>query len=87
MTRTALILGASGKIGTHAARALEAHGWAIRRYNRKTDDMVQVAQGCDVIVNGLNPPNYHNWDQLIPTITKQVIAAAKVKNVRIPQPK
>ena len=77
MPKTALILGASGKIGTHSARAFENRGWTIRRFDRKTDDMVQAAQGCDVIVNGLNPPNYHNWAKLIPAITAKVIAAAK----------
>lgn len=39
--------------------------------------MTAQAQGVDVIVNGLNPPNYHNWAKLIPEITADVIAAAK----------
>jgi nucleoside-diphosphate-sugar epimerase len=75
MTKTALILGPSGKIGSHAIRAFEARGWTIRRYTRGTD-MTAAAQGVDVIVNGLNPPNYHDWANQIPAITKQVIAAA-----------
>ena len=70
MTQTVLILGASGKIGTHAARAFARKGWEVRRFNRETDDMTEVAQGCDVIVNGLNPPNYHDWAGLIPLITR-----------------
>ena len=83
MTKTALILGASGKAGMHAARALESAGWTIRRYNRKTDNMVQAAQGADIIVNGLNPPNYHNWAEIIPAITAQVIAAAKASGATV----
>lgn len=77
MTRTALILGASGKIGRHAARAFDEAGWTVRRYDRKKADMVAQARGADVIVNGLNPPMYHDWQNLIPAITKEVIAAAQ----------
>ena len=76
MTGTVLILGASGKIGQHAATAFSNAGWAVRKFNRKTDNMSKSAMGADVIVNGLNPPNYHNWAEIIPAITKQVIAAA-----------
>ncbi|MDQ2090022.1 epimerase [Marimonas arenosa] len=83
MSKTALILGASGKIGTHAARAFAARGWTIRRFNRATDDMTRAAQGCDLIVNGLNPPNYHNWVELIPAITAQVIAAAQASGATV----
>lgn len=77
MTQTVLILGASGKIGTHAARAFAAKGWQVRLFDRKTDDMTEAARGADVIVNGMNPPNYHNWAEIIPEITRQVIAAAR----------
>ena len=83
MAKTALILGASGKIGTHAARALETRGWAIRRFDRKTGDMTHAAQGCALIVNGLNPPNYHDWAGIIPAITAQVIAAARASGASV----
>lgn len=76
MTQTVLILGASGRIGRHSAKAFKAAGWHVRRFDRKRDDMTAAAEGADVIVNGLNPPNYHDWDTLIPAITEQVIAAA-----------
>ena len=82
MSPTVLILGLSGKIGTHAARAFAARGWTIRRYKRGTD-MTAAAMGADVIVNGLNPPNYHNWAELIPAITRQVIAAAKASGATV----
>lgn len=77
MTRRVLILGTSGKIGRHSAKAFEAAGWEVRSFNRSIDNMVQAAQGCDVIVNGLNPQNYHNWETIIPQITLQVIEAAQ----------
>jgi len=77
MTETVLILGASGKIGRHSVPAFEDAGWRVRRFDRKKDDMARVAEGCAVIVNGLNPPNYHNWAETIPRITEQVIDAAR----------
>lgn len=83
MTQTVLILGASGKIGTHAARAFAANGWQVRRFDRQKDDMTEAARGCDVIVNGMNPPNYHNWAEIIPDITRQVIAAAKASGATV----
>ena len=83
MPKTVLILGPSGKIGTHAARAFQAAGWTVRAYNRKTENMDIAAKGVDVIVNGLNPANYHNWSELIPKITAQVISAAKVSGATV----
>jgi nucleoside-diphosphate-sugar epimerase len=74
MTNTILILGANGLIGGQAAKAFATAGWQVRKYQRGTD-MNAAAQGVDVIFNGLNPPNYHAWDSIIPAITAQVIAA------------
>lgn len=80
--RTALILGASGKIGSAAATAFAAAGWTIRRYVRGSD-MTAAARGADVIVNGLNPPNYHDWARILPAITDQVITAARASGATI----
>jgi nucleoside-diphosphate-sugar epimerase len=80
---TVLILGGNGKIGHHSAKAFAAAGWTVHHYNRKTDDMTKAAIGADVIVNGLNPPAYHDWENLIPAITKQVIAAAKASGATV----
>ena len=74
MTKTVLICGASGLFGFQAARAFAAAGWTVRTYQRGTD-MAAAAMGASVIVNALNPPNYHAWGRLIPEITAQVIAA------------
>ena len=82
MTKTILIAGANGKIGRHAATAFAAAGWTVRSYQRGTD-MTAAAQGADIILNGLNPPNYHNWAGLIPQITKQVIAAAQATGATV----
>ena len=82
MGGTVLILGGSGKIGRHAARAFAEAGWEVRRWTRGTD-MVEAARGADVIVNGLNPPNYHNWADLIPKITAEVIAAARASGATV----
>ncbi|ROU02782.1 epimerase [Histidinibacterium lentulum] len=71
-----LILGSSGKFGAHCASVFGAAGWTVARYRRGTD-MTAAARGADVILNGLNPPDYHAWDRLVPEITEQVIAAAK----------
>lgn len=83
MKQTVLILGGNGKIGTHAAPEFEKAGWDVRHYDRKSDDMTKAAMGVDVIVNGLNPPNYKNWAVNIPNITKQVIAAAKASGATV----
>ena len=83
MSQTALILGASGIFGHNAAQAFEAAGWTVRRFDRKSGDMIRDAQGVDVIVNAMNPPNYHAWDRLIPKITSQVLAAAKASGATV----
>lgn len=82
MKREVLVLGASGNFGSRAAEAFETAGWAVRRYRRGTD-MAAAAQGAGLIVNGLNPPNYHAWDRLIPEITAQVLAAARTSGATV----
>ncbi|HQU69250.1 MAG TPA: epimerase [Albidovulum sp.] len=76
MTRSVLVLGAGGNFGARAAEAFSTAGWQVRRYARGTD-MAVAARGADLIVNALNPPNYHNWATLIPEITESVLAAAR----------
>lgn len=83
MQQTVLILGASGKIGSHAAEAFWNAGWKVRLFNRKTDNMTQAAMGANVIVNGMNPAGYKGWATAIPAITAQVIAAAKASGATV----
>ncbi|HHL22818.1 MAG TPA: epimerase [Aliiroseovarius sp.] len=85
MAGKVLILGASGKLGGAAAQAFEAAGWEVARYRRGTD-MSAAAMGADVIVNGLNPPNYHAWERTIPEITQTVIEAGRASGALIVVP-
>lgn len=82
MAQTALVLGSSGGFGGQVAKALQGAGWTVRRYQRGTD-MTAAAKGAQLIVNGLNPPAYHNWDQLIPEITAQALAAGKASGATL----
>ncbi len=82
MTKTALILGATGKFGRACSSDFKADGWSVRHFDRKSD-MTKAAIGADVIVNGLNPPNYHNWAKFIPEITANVIQAAKASGATV----
>lgn len=82
MTRTALVLGASGGFGGQVAKALQTAGWTVRRYARGTN-MTAAARGASLIVNGLNPPAYHDWDRLIPEITTSVLAAGRASGATL----
>ena len=82
MIGKALVLGASGAFGSEMARTLAQAGWQVTRYQRGCN-MTRAATGMDVIVNGLNPPNYHNWKQHIPQITDQVLAAARASGATV----
>lgn len=81
MGKIVLVLGGSGLFGSHAVKAFAVAGWQVRKYQRGTD-MNAAAKGVDLIVNGLNPPMYHDWDRIIPAITGQAIAAAEVSGAR-----
>lgn len=83
MTKTILILGASGLFGAQCSKTFNAAGWTVRHFDRKTENMTEAAKGADIILNGLNPPNYHNWAKIIPEITRDVIAAAKASGATV----
>lgn len=82
MERVALVLGASGGFGAAMAQELDRRGWTIRRFQRGTD-MAAAAQDASLIVNGLNPPKYHDWAGQIPQITGKVLAAAKASGAPV----
>lgn len=84
--RSALILGASGQFGRAAARAFAAAGWTVRRFDRRRDDLCRAAEGMDVIVNGLNPQGYRNWEEEVPRITSAVIRAGVSSGATLIQP-
>ncbi|MDP3959063.1 MAG: epimerase [Pseudorhodobacter sp.] len=82
MAGKVLVLGASGGFGGATAKAFAEAGWQVSRYQRGTD-MAAAARGMDLIVNGLNPPGYHDWARLIPQITGQVLAAAQASGATV----
>ncbi|GAB1478723.1 NAD(P)H-binding protein [Paracoccaceae bacterium] len=82
MNKTVLVLGASGNFGGRAAETFAAAGWIVRTYKRGSD-MTTAAKGAGLIVNGMNPPNYHHWDRLVPAITAQVITAAQSSGAKV----
>ncbi|THH36203.1 epimerase [Aliishimia ponticola] len=61
MSRTVLILGASGRFGRNAANAFAQAGWTVRKFDRARDDLKQSLDGVQVVVNGWNPPDYTTW--------------------------
>lgn len=82
MTRTALILGATGRFGRTMETALTTAGWITRKFNRATDDLARSAKGVDLIVFGWNP-TYDKWAALVPGQTRNIIAAAKANNATV----
>ena len=85
MANTVLILGASGKVGGHAAEAFWNGGWTVREYVRGTD-IATAAKGVDVIFNAMNPPDYHDWANQIPAITALAIDGARASGATVIQP-
>src|SRR5687767_8608023 len=83
MTKTVLILGASGKIGRQSAAAFARAGWCVRKHDRLRGNLNEDAQGAAVIVNGWNPPRYHDWENTTPAITRKVIAAAEASGATV----
>lgn len=76
MSKTVLILGASGRFGRHASAAFKSRGWDLRKFDRASGNLHDAASGVDVIVNAWNPA-YPDWATQVPKLTAQVIAAAK----------
>ncbi|MGR3805899.1 Rossmann-fold NAD(P)-binding domain-containing protein [Marinibacterium profundimaris] len=75
MSRTALILGPTGRMGRHAAQAFSAAGWQVRPFDRATGDLKAQAKGAEVIVNAWNPP-YTDWAAQLPDLHARVQQAA-----------
>ncbi|WP_227285821.1 epimerase [Boseongicola sp. H5] len=85
MTGTVLILGGTGRFGRHAGKSFERAGWQVRQFDRRHDDLPDMAKGADVIVNGWNPP-YSKWAAQLPELTAQVIVAARGSRATVMQP-
>lgn len=85
MTGTVLILGSTGRFGRNAAEAFWNAGWQVRTFTRGTEDLQEAAHGADVIVNAWNP-DYQKWAELVPGLTRDVIAAAQVSGATVVVP-
>jgi nucleoside-diphosphate-sugar epimerase len=85
MSRTALILGGTGRFGVATTRAFRAAGWQVREFRRGTDRLPDAALGADVIVNGWNPA-YPDWEAQLLGLIAEVIAAARASGAAILQP-
>ena len=83
MTNKVLIAGASGRFGSAAVLAFGQAGWDVRIFDRANETLAHAAAGADVIVNAMNPPDYLDWDRNIPSITKDVIGAAKASGATV----
>lgn len=102
MTKTALVLGASGGVGGETARALIARGWTVRGLTRSPRDgdgiewivgdamdrdaVMRGAEGVDAIVHAVNPPGYRDWDEVVMPMLENSIAAAKANDARLALP-
>lgn len=72
-------LEAAGRAGPAKVEWVE--GDAMRR-----DDVVRAAEGAEIIVHAVNPPNYANWDTLVLPMIDNTIAAARAAGARVVLP-
>ncbi|MDP2494675.1 sugar nucleotide-binding protein [Shimia thalassica] len=82
MSQSVLVLGASGRFGQHTAAAFSAAGWQVTPFDRKTDNLMDAAQGKDFIVSAWNP-QYQDWASLVPDLHASVIAAARAADATV----
>ena len=85
MQNTALILGGSGRFGHHMSLAFRSSGWKVKQFSRSNDNLMQAAEGTDVIVAGWNPP-YHRWAREVAPLHAQIRAAALAHNATVVLP-
>lgn len=84
MTRkTALITGANGRFGRHAARAFAEAGWHVHRFDRRTGDLTRAAADADVVVMGMHPPTYDLWDTQLLPLHRMTIDAARTHDIPV----
>lgn len=71
----------------HADRAGQRDGITWRVGDALVaDDVARAAEGADVIVHGVNPPGYRDWDKLVLPMLDNSIAAAAGNGARIVLP-
>ena len=82
MGKTVLVLGGKGRFARHSAEAFANAGWVVRHASRE-DDLMQAAQGADVIVMGWHPPSYNLWAAQLPALHARVQEAAKASGALV----
>ncbi|GGF54919.1 membrane protein [Azorhizobium oxalatiphilum] len=50
------------------------------------DQVIAAAEGAQLIVHGVNPPGYRDWDRLVVPMMENTIAAARVAGARVVLP-
>jgi nucleoside-diphosphate-sugar epimerase len=50
------------------------------------DDVMRAAEGCSVIVHGVNPPGYRDWEKLVLPMLENTVAAATARRATIVLP-
>ncbi|MFT4182918.1 MAG: SDR family oxidoreductase [Rhizobium sp.] len=68
-----------------AARRAPDFEW-VQGDAMQADDVLQAAEGAELIVHAVNPPGYRNWAQLVLPMLDNTIAAARVVGARIVLP-
>lgn len=68
-----------------AGQANDGISW-VRGDAMNEADVVAAADGCRVLVHGVNPPGYKRWDELVVPMVENSIAAAKQNNATIVLP-
>jgi nucleoside-diphosphate-sugar epimerase len=102
MSKTALVLGATGGAGGETAKALIRHGWQVRGLTRKPraggaiewavgdamdrDAVMRAAEGASAIVHGAHPAGYRGWSKTVLPMLDNSIAAALANNARLALP-
>ena len=82
MSRTVLILGASGRMGRNAAQAFAAAGWQVRTHDRAKGDLMTDATGAGIIVNAWNPA-YTDWQAQLPALHARVQQVARATGATV----
>lgn len=82
MQKTVLILGASGRFGRNAADAFRNAGWSVRPFDRAKDNLMDAAEGADVIVAAWNPA-YPDWADQLHDLHGRIQQAAKASGAMV----
>ncbi|WP_319825404.1 epimerase [Thalassovita sp.] len=82
MKQTVLVLGATGRFGRNVATAFARNNWTVRKFDRRTDDLMQAANGADMIIAGWNPP-YQDWAAQVQELHARIRQAALANDATV----